>query len=164
MINFYDEININETIWIPQKNENLTENRVLNSELDLTLNISKSTIEKCPDSKSCLKYKTFSPKQTSMFLVNQNCMDKKILVFKSDEIRKFNSNTKKRFNKKYIKKFDIEEKPIMSKISSSNKDLLIIDILNRFIFFMFLFFILSLNFFGLYIFPYFLKKPLSIDD
>lgn len=155
MINLYDEININETIWIPQKNENLTNSRVLNS---------KSTIEKCTDS-SCIKYNTYLPKQRSMFLVNQNCMNKNIYVLKSDEIRKSNSNSKKSFNKNYIKKFDIEEKPITSKIPSSiSTDLLIIDILNRFIFFMFLFFILSLNFLGLYILPYFLKKPLTIDD
>lgn len=43
-------------------------------------------------------------------------------------------------------------------------DLLLIKILNRFIFFLFLLFIVFLNVFSLIILPYFVRKSLSIDD
>ena len=43
-------------------------------------------------------------------------------------------------------------------------DLLLIKILNRFIFILFLLFIVCLNVFSLIILPYFVKKSLSIDD
>lgn len=56
--------------------------------------------------------------------------------------------------------------------TSSNKqqstetipDLKIINILNQFVFLLFLIFILGLNIFGLIILPYFIRKPLSLDD
>jgi hypothetical protein len=52
----------------------------------------------------------------------------------------------------------------MSTIKKSITDLEIIKILNKFVFCCFLFFIVSLNLFGLFIFPYFIRKPLSIND
>ena len=43
-------------------------------------------------------------------------------------------------------------------------DLELISLLNKFMFYVFLMFIISLNLFGLYIFPYLIKKPLSIEE
>jgi hypothetical protein len=48
--------------------------------------------------------------------------------------------------------------------SNNNNDLNVISVLNKFMFYVFLIFILCLNLFGLYIFPYYLKKPLSINE
>lgn len=43
-------------------------------------------------------------------------------------------------------------------------DMRIIKILNEFVFYLFLLFCISLNIFGLVIFPYFIKQPLAVDD
>jgi hypothetical protein len=51
-----------------------------------------------------------------------------------------------------------------SPLFDESNDLELISLLNKFMFYVFLIFLISLNLFGLYIFPYLIKKPLSIEE
>jgi hypothetical protein len=155
MINFYDEINLNETIWIPQKNHKLFNKSLIDNDKNLSTNsILNVEIELKVDKDDVSKN-----------LVKKNHLDEKILLLKSENIKSQSRARIARKDNYKIGEFDSEDGAIISNSSSSNiTDLEIIDILNKFIFFMFLIFILSLNFFGLYVLPYYVKQPLSIDD
>lgn len=59
---------------------------------------------------------------------------------------------------------DDDDELELSNFEAMIKDADIIDTLNQFVFILFLVFCLSLNFFGLYFAPYYVKRPLSIDE
>lgn len=59
---------------------------------------------------------------------------------------------------------DVDDDLELSNIEVMIKDADIINTLNQFVFILFLVFCLSLNFFGLYFAPYYVKRPLSIDE
>ncbi len=74
-----------------------------------------------------------------------------------------NSIAKSNFNDKNNNHTNDNHNNISSPPKESN-DLELINLLNKFMFYVFLIFIISLNLFGLYIFPYLIKKPLTIEE
>lgn len=57
-----------------------------------------------------------------------------------------------------------EQSQSPSQTSCDLSEMRIIKILNEFVFYLFLLFCISLNLFGLVIFPYFIKQPMAVDD